>query len=82
MFNWFIFLCIFLNTTALAITWFGQPNYIITLTLSMNYVFACIFIIEAILKMIGLGVKDYFKDKWNQFDFIIVILMIVAEIAS
>lgn len=81
-FNWFIFVCIFLNTTALAITWFGQPGYILTLTTSLNYIFACIFIVEAVLKIIGLGFKTYFKDNWNKFDFTIVILTIVAEIAN
>lgn len=33
---------------------------------------------EAVLKIIGLGPRFYFLDTWNRFDFIIVILSIIA----
>lgn len=42
-----------------------------------NLVFTVAFIIEAILKLIGLGAKVYFKDNMNIFDFFIVMLSIV-----
>ena len=38
----------------------------------LNYVFAAIFNIEMILKLIGMG-GAYFKTTWNIFDFFIVI---------
>jgi hypothetical protein len=44
----------------------------------MNIVLVCIFAIEAILKMIAFGLKCYFIDKWNAFDFLIVVLSLVA----
>lgn len=50
--------------------------------MSLNYVFSSIFIVEMIMKMIGFGVRSYFKDSWNQFDFIVVILTIIAEIVA
>ncbi|WP_084715740.1 ion transporter [Virgibacillus sp. SK37] len=31
-----------------------------------------VFVVELLLKMIGLGVKGYFSKKWNIFDFVIV----------
>merc|ERR1712070_706947 len=37
-----------------------------------NYVFGLIFILEAILKILGFGFKDYLKDGWNRFDFFLV----------
>jgi hypothetical protein len=39
----------------------------------MNYIFTGVFTVEAIIKIIGLGFKLYFKDKWNLFDFVIVV---------
>ena len=81
-FDYFILLCIVLNTIALCITWYEQPLIIATVTFALNYVFSGIFLIEATLKIIGLGIKSYFKDKWNRFDFFIVILTIVAEIVA
>ena len=37
-------------------------------------VFTTIFALEAFLKVIALSPSRYFKDKWNIFDFIIVVL--------
>lgn len=33
---------------------------------------------EAVLKLIGYGIRFYFLDTWNRFDFIIVLLSIIA----
>lgn len=30
--------------------------------------------VEAILKLLALGVVRYFKDEWNTFDFIVTVL--------
>ena len=38
----------------------------------MNYIFTAIFLVEAILKLLGLG-RKYFNDPWNIFDFIIIL---------
>lgn len=43
----------------------------------MNYAFTIIFTAEVILKMIGLGAREYMSDKLNQFDALIVIISIV-----
>jgi len=39
----------------------------------VNYGFASIFTIEAILKLLGLGPRKYFDEKWNIFDFVVVV---------
>ena len=44
---------------------------------NMNLAFTIIFILEAAIKLIGLGPKAYFHSKWNRFDFCIVIASIL-----
>jgi hypothetical protein len=56
----------------MAIRYFNMPfMYSNTLEIT-NIVFAMIFNIECIMKIIGLG-KSYFTNNWNLFDFILVI---------
>lgn len=38
----------------------------------MNYFFAFVFNVEAVMKLIALG-KKYFKDYWNLFDLFVVL---------
>ena len=45
-----------------------------------NTVFTYCFLAEMIIKLLGLGVKDYARDGFNRFDAAIVILSMV-EIA-
>ncbi|OUW49260.1 MAG: hypothetical protein CBD47_02085 [Synechococcus sp. TMED187] len=42
-----------------------------------NLVFFVIYFIEMVLKLIGLGPKQYFKDPWNCFDFFLVVMTIL-----
>ena len=39
----------------------------------INTVFTWIFVVEAAIKIIGFGVRQYWTDIWNKFDFIIVV---------
>lgn len=43
-----------------------------------NIIFVLIFLIEFVLKIIGLGFRYYFADNWNRFDFIVLILSILS----
>lgn len=45
-----------------------------------NFVFTAVFVLEAMMKALALGVKRYLKDKWNQLDVIIVMLSILGII--
>ena len=47
----------------------------------INLCFLGIFVVEAIIKLLGYGLR-YFKDTWNRFDFITVLLSISALIIS
>lgn len=42
-----------------------------------NYVFLYMYVVEMILKMIGLGIRQYFQDRWNDFDFCLVVLSLI-----
>lgn len=37
-------------------------------------IFVIVFVFEAILKLLALGVVRYFKDEWNTFDFVVTVL--------
>ncbi|XP_022252047.1 sodium channel protein 60E-like [Limulus polyphemus] len=63
--------CIVLNTALLASEHHGMPSSM-AYTLSLgNLVFTVVFAIEALIKLVALGVK-FFSCKWNIFDLIIV----------
>lgn len=78
-FEWFIFGCIISNTIVLTIHWYLIPPIIVTVVSILNYIFAAIFAIEAILKIIALQ-RAYFRDSWNKFDFVIVIATLIGLI--
>jgi uncharacterized protein YebE (UPF0316 family) len=40
-------------------------------------VFTTIFTVEAVLKILALGMYRYLQDKWNCFDIVIVVLSLV-----
>ena len=76
-FVYFINIVIILNTITLA-----QDRYPIDTSSeafmeSLNLVFFAIFLLEMIVKMIGLGFKLYIKENFNIFDCIIVLISTV-----
>ncbi|KAJ3443444.1 two pore channel [Anaeramoeba flamelloides] len=46
----------------------------------LNIMFVSIFTLEMVCKMIGYGLRRYFKDIWNRFDFLIVVLSFIGLI--
>jgi hypothetical protein len=71
-----------LNTIVLAINWYSQPKLIDDILSYLNYFFATIFTVEAILKLIAFGYKGYFRDSGNFFDFLIVLTTIASTIIT
>lgn len=71
-FEYFIMACIFGNTIVLCISWYGIGKEIVKITDYFNYTFMGIFAMEAMVKIIALD-KHYFYEKWNIFDFVVVI---------
>ena len=81
-FSFVIFVTIILNTITLAITWYGEPKQVTLAVLVLNYIFSFVFIMETLMKIVGLGFTEFYKDKWNRFDFLVVSLSVIAEIAA
>jgi hypothetical protein len=78
-FDIFIMGCILLNTLLLAVQYYQMDQAPLDVFNVVNYVFMGIFTLEAIVKLIGMK-KNYFKDAWNVFDFVVVIVTLVVLI--
>jgi voltage-dependent calcium channel L type alpha-1D len=55
----------------MAMKYYRMPDNLEIFSEQINYIFAFVFNVEMILKLIGLG-KIYFFSTWNKFDMIIV----------
>ncbi|XP_071801996.1 voltage-dependent calcium channel type A subunit alpha-1-like isoform X9 [Asterias amurensis] len=81
-FEYFIMTLIALNTIALMMkTYKAEATYTDTLKY-LNIAFTVLFTIEAILKLIGFGPRNYFRAAWNTFDFITVLGSIADAIIT
>eukprot|EP00939_MAST-03C_sp_MAST-3C-sp1_P000527 g527.t1 len=71
-FDNFIMSCIVVNSFLLMLRWHGQSHELSTTLVLINFVFALIFTVEAVMKLVALRLR-YFDDGWNVFDFVIVV---------
>ncbi|KAM3863913.1 voltage-dependent T-type calcium channel subunit alpha-1H [Diretmus argenteus] len=74
----FITIIICINVCTMSIEHYNQPQYLEEVLKYCNYVFTCIFVIEALLKLVAFGIHRFFKDRWNQLDLAIVALSIMG----
>ncbi|KAJ1347400.1 hypothetical protein KIN20_002441 [Parelaphostrongylus tenuis] len=72
-FEYVIFLIIVLNTVSLACKHYPSGHKFEYVLDVLNLVFTGVFAFEAFFKIIALNPKNYFGDRWNAFDFIIVL---------
>ena len=49
---------------------------------ALDWVFFIIFDAECVLKIAGLGRRQYFRMQWNRFDFFIVVMSTVDKIVA
>ena len=68
--------CIILNTIVMALVQFDESHLLSWIIEIINYTFAAIFTIEAVIKIIALK-KQYFNEPWNIFDFTIVMVTFI-----
>eukprot|EP00240_Pyramimonas_obovata_P000215 CAMPEP_0118927358 /NCGR_PEP_ID=MMETSP1169-20130426/4846_1 /TAXON_ID=36882 /ORGANISM="Pyramimonas obovata, Strain CCMP722" /LENGTH=1618 /DNA_ID=CAMNT_0006869105 /DNA_START=431 /DNA_END=5287 /DNA_ORIENTATION=+ len=59
---------IILNTIVLAANYSGASNTYLTVLETMNLILTIAFLVEMVLKFVGLGPHDYVSDKFNIFD--------------
>lgn len=70
---------IIINCVVLCLPYYGASTLYNKIIDSMNNFFTICFTVEAIIKIVGFGFR-YFKDKWNIFDFLIVVFSAVGII--
>jgi hypothetical protein len=83
-FDYFILGCILANSVNLALYDYSQENdnsYGINTNDLLEIAFTFIFLIEAILKVIGMGLfmhkNSYMREGWNILDFIVVLVSLI-----
>lgn len=76
-FLYFVMVCIVINMLVLSIDYYtASADYKQSLVI-INLIFTGVFLLEAVLKLIGLGPKAYFNQKWNCFDFFVVVISLL-----
>ncbi|XP_028033528.1 voltage-dependent calcium channel type A subunit alpha-1 isoform X3 [Bombyx mandarina] len=76
-FEYLIMTLIVLNTLLLMMKYYHQNDDYADFLKYSNMGFTGMFSVETVLKIIAYGVKNFFKDPWNTFDFITVIGSII-----
>mmetsp|Transcript_13676 Transcript_13676/g.25803 ORF Transcript_13676/g.25803 Transcript_13676/m.25803 type:complete len:1737 (+) Transcript_13676:154-5364(+) len=76
-FMYFIMACIVLNMLVLSIDYYTASSAYKQALLFINLVFTGVFLVEACIKLIGLGHIAYFGSSWNCFDFFVVVASMV-----
>lgn len=77
LYNFFVFLLILFNTIVLASDDYPQSLEKEAVLSALNDFFTWAFLVEMVIKMVGLGVNNYMHDKFNLFDAIVVTLSLI-----
>eukprot|EP00818_Percolomonas_sp_WS_P004657 CAMPEP_0117436504 /NCGR_PEP_ID=MMETSP0759-20121206/1040_1 /TAXON_ID=63605 /ORGANISM="Percolomonas cosmopolitus, Strain WS" /LENGTH=1762 /DNA_ID=CAMNT_0005228103 /DNA_START=105 /DNA_END=5393 /DNA_ORIENTATION=- len=81
-FEYFISAIIVINIIFMAIEHDHMSPTLSAVLSYANIVFTFIFTVEAVLKLIGLGILQYFTDGWNLFDGFVVLLSIFGIVMN
>ena len=77
-FDQIIMAAIGVNTLCLAIVHYNQPQEMTDILDYLEYLFTGLFMVEALMKIVGFGVVKYFTSQADVFDFMITILSFVS----
>uniref|UniRef100_A0A915C571 Ion transport domain-containing protein n=3 Tax=Parascaris univalens TaxID=6257 RepID=A0A915C571_PARUN len=69
-----------INVISMAMEFYMMPAGLKYVLKALNYFFTAVFTLEAAMKLIALGIKRFFKERWNQLDMFIVVLSIAGII--
>uniref|UniRef100_A0A914C6B3 Voltage-dependent calcium channel type A subunit alpha-1 n=1 Tax=Acrobeloides nanus TaxID=290746 RepID=A0A914C6B3_9BILA len=72
-FEYFIMFMICINTIILMMKYHGNSDSYEKILRFFNTALTAVFTVESILKILAFGVRNYFRDGWNRFDFITVV---------
>ena len=81
-FNLFIIALIMANVTVLALEKYPEDEDETKVADFFNDIFSYLFIAEMVIKLIGLGFREYCRDSFNLFDAVVVILTIVDMVIT
>jgi len=81
-FKVFIYLIIIANTILIMSQHFPSSREFDIMQTSLDALFGSIYLVEAVLKIIGLGPRNYFGTRSNVFDFCILLAVIVGWVMS
>ncbi len=82
LFNFIVLLAILGNTVVLALDRHPIPWEEYQALENANLALYCFFLVEMVLKLIGLGLKGYTSDRFNIFDGVIVLFSTIEIIIS
>ena len=77
VFNFFISACIIGNTVLLAFDQFPQNVQSEMNNEFVNFIFFIVFLGEMVIKLLANGVRLYFKNRYNLFDFIVILISLI-----
>jgi len=66
------------NMIGMAAEYHDQPDSVTSTLAYVNQVFVAIFTLECVLKLLALR-WHYFKEPWNIFDFVVVLISIAGQ---
>jgi len=82
IFEALVFVIILSNLVVMTLMYETAPNSYSESVELLNVAFTIIFIVECILKLIAYGIKEYFRETWNKFDFIVVCTGVIEILIS
>ncbi|KAJ9469642.1 Muscle calcium channel subunit alpha-1 [Diplonema papillatum] len=81
-FEWTITVCILLNVITMAVEHHDSPQEFNDALEVLNVIFITIFALEAVLKLVAMGFRNYWTQLWNRFDLSIVVLSTAGLVMS
>jgi hypothetical protein len=82
LFSFTFTLTIIINAALMTLDRFPEPENLSTILEVLNQLFSWLFTAEMLIKLLGLGLVEYARDRFNLFDAFIVIISIVDNIIS
>jgi hypothetical protein len=77
LFGAFFTACILLNTLVLAMEFDGMSSAYESGLSAVNVALTVAFAAELLVKLLGLGITEYFRDAFNTFDALVVLISLV-----
>lgn len=76
-----MFVVVLINTAVIIIGFFASSEGLLDLIDTIDGYFVWIYVVEAIAKISGLGLYDYYVDDWNKLDFLLLSVALVQSAA-